>query len=474
MTLYKSCLQRDTLRFQLLKWVLLPMLVLLLLNIGLTYKFGYDSADRRHDRFLIDASKILLDQLSSDAGKVRFNIHAGAVSLLSSDDKDQVYYFVGGLRNEYQFGFADLPLPHGRLTSTPTYYLANYAGHSVRMMAAILPESDVPDKQVVVIVAKTLNLHHERAQEWIWRILPALFFLIVAAGLMLWWSVGRGLRPLLQMRDEVLGRSIQDLHPLNEEKVAAEIRPLISGFNQLLGRLELSIGVQKRFIEDAAHQLRTPIAGLKAQAEFALHLNEPAEMRHSLQQMHKATEQISHLVQQLLVLARSEPDAQQHSSMHSIDLLTLAQNVTTHWVDVALSKNIDLGFESDTADSYRMFGNPVLLTEMLNNLIDNALRYTPVDGQVTVRLKRESELLVVEVEDNGIGIEANLRERVFERFYRVLGSEQTGCGLGLAIVREIVIYHAGQIVVLSGTGDIGSVFRVTLPVQICGAKKGSL
>lgn len=474
MSMYQPSLQRDTLRYQLLKWVVLPMVVLLLLNVVLTYKFGYDSANRRHDRFLIDASAILLDQLVSNSGKVQFNIHSGALSLLSGDSKDQVYYFVGGLRNEYQFGASDLPLPHGKLSATPNYYQAEYNGQKVRMVAAIFPESDVPDKQAVVIVAKTLNLRTERVQEWIWRILPAQFLLIVAASFMLWWGVGRGLRTLLQMRDEVTGRSLHDLQPLNEEKVVAEIRPLISGFNQLLGRLESSIAVQKRFIADAAHQLRTPIAGLKAQAELAIHLDDPAEMRHSLQQIHRATEQTSHLVQQLLALARAEPEAQSQSSMLELDLATLVQKITGQWVSKALDKNIDLGFEAESSDQYRMFGNPVLLTEMLNNLIDNALRYTPAEGQVTVRVKREPDLLIVEVEDSGIGIDANLRERVFERFYRVLGSDQTGCGLGLAIVREIVTYHAGKIIVLSGTNDAGCVFRVSFPLQIFDAKKGSL
>jgi two-component system sensor histidine kinase TctE len=474
MSVYQPSLQRDTLRYQLLKWVVLPMVVLLLLNVVLTYKFGYDSANRRHDRFLIDASAILLDQLVTHSGNVQFNIHSGALSLLSGDSKDKVYYFVGGLHNEYQFGASDLPLPHGKLSATPNYYQAEYNGQKVRMVAAIFPESDVPDQQAVVIVAKTLNLRTERVQEWIWRILPAQFLLIVAASFMLWWGVGRGLRTLLQMRDEVTGRSLHDLQPLNEEKVVAEIRPLISGFNQLLGRLESSIAVQKRFIADAAHQLRTPIAGLKAQAELAIHLDDPAEMRHSLQQIHRATEQTSHLVQQLLALARAEPEAQSHNSMLGLDLVTLAQKTTGQWVNKALDKNIDLGFESKISDPCHMFGNPVLLTEMLNNLIDNALRYTPNNGQVTVRVQRESAQLIVEVEDNGIGIEASLRERVFERFYRVLGSDQTGCGLGLAIVREIVTYHAGQIIVLSGINDAGSLFRVNFPAQLSDEKKGSL
>lgn len=461
---YKTWFDSDTLRQQLLKWVLIPMAILLLLNIALFYKFGHDSADRRHDRFLFDASKILLDQLHTEQGEVTFNIHSGALSMLNADNKDQVYYSLSGPNREYRFGYPDLPAPPEKLSTTPRYYLADYAGHPVRMMAAIFPESDVPEKYVVVMVAKTLTLHHERAQEWIWRVLPSQLALIVFAGIMVRWGVGRGLRPLLYMRDEVAGRSSKDLRPLDEEKVVAEVRPLIHGFNQMLGRLGESMALQQRFVADAAHQLRTPLAGLKAQAELALRLDDPAEIRHSLQQMHKATEQTAHLVQQLLVLARAEPEAQQSAVAQEFDWVALVRKATADWVQTALKKNIDLGFEAADATCL-MSGNGFLLTEMLNNLIDNALRYTPNNGQVTVRVIRESDRVIIEVEDSGPGIPENERERVFERFYRVLGSNQPGCGLGLAIVREIAKRHDGDVTIQCGAAGRGSLFKLSFPIQ---------
>lgn len=463
MTLYKGWFDSGTLRQKLLWWVLGPMLVLLILNVALIYKFGHDSAERRHDRFLNDTSKILLDQLRTSEGRVEFNIHSGALNILSADKKDQAYYSLSGYQQEFHFGASDLPLPVGRLSDAPVYYSAEYAGHPVRMMAAILPESDVASGRVVVVMAKTLVLYHERAQEWMWRVLPSQVLLLLFAGFMVWWGVGRGLRPLLQLRDEVMSRSSQDLSPLPENEVVTEIRPLIHSVNGLMERLDESLVLKRRFIADAAHQLRTPLTGLKAQAELALRLDNPVEIRHSLLQMRHAADHAAHLANQLLLLARAEPGTVTPDSQTKLDLAALARNTTEYWVPRSMQKNIDLGFEDSEGDC-SIAGNGVLLAEMLNNLIDNALRYTQAGGQVTVRIRREVETVVLEVEDDGPGITEAERDRVFERFYRVLGSNQEGCGLGLSIVREIADSHHAKVCLLSGAEGIGTLFRISFHV----------
>lgn len=453
MTDYKHLLVNDTLKNKLLRWVLFPMVVMLVLNIALIYKFGHDSANRRHDRFANDVSRILLDQLRTIQGKVEFNIHSGALNMLSEDKKDQVYFSLDGHQQNFHFGASDLPEPPSKISETPSYYDANYAGHPVRMMAAIIPESDVASGRVTVLVGKTLVLHHERALEWMWRILPAQIFLVVLTGMMVFWGVGRGLRPLLLLRDEVSLRSSLNLQPLPEDKVVTEIRPLIRGFNELMGRLDESLILKRRFIADAAHQLRTPLTGLKAHAELAQRLEDPEEIRHAMQQIHKAADHAAHLANQLLLLARAEPGVQEN--MSALDLLTLARETTEYWVQNALQKNIDLGFEG-VGSNCRVAGSALMLGEMLNNLIDNALRYTQSGGQVTVRVIRNESTVALEVEDNGQGIPENERERVFERFYRVLGTRQEGCGLGLSIVREIADRHRAEIQLLTGAEGAGT------------------
>ncbi|MBI3221831.1 MAG: sensor histidine kinase N-terminal domain-containing protein [Nitrosomonadales bacterium] len=449
-----------TLRQQLLRWVLVPMVILLLLNIMFAYRFGNANADLMHDQSLFDMSKVLRDQMrTNQAGEVELNIHTFALDMLSEGKKDKLYYFIRGLRNEYQFGRPDLPLPPEKLSESPTYYLAHYDGKMIRMMAAIMPEPDVADGRLIVIVGKTLVQHDERAREWIWGVLPSQLSLILFAGIMVWWGVGRGLRPLLQLSDEVRNRSSQDLSPLPEQRVVAEVRPLIHSINQLMERLDESLVRQRRFIDDAAHQLRTPLTGLKAQAELALHLSDPAEIRHSLRQIHMASDHAAHLANQLLVLARSEPGVQNNRSMVRLDLRDLARDITVKWAQNAAHKHKDIGFEHDNHECY-ISGDRLLLGELLNNLIDNALRYTQADGLVTVRVGCGDAEVSLEVEDNGPGIPENDRERVFERFYRVLGTSQEGCGLGLSIVHEIAHRHDAEVRLLSGCNGIGTLVRV--------------
>ncbi|MFA6063732.1 MAG: sensor histidine kinase N-terminal domain-containing protein [Gallionella sp.] len=452
--------EANTLRQKLLSWVMLPMAVLLLLNVALIYQFGLDSANRRHDRSLLDTSKVLLDQLHTNQGRVEFNLHDGALSLLSADHKDQVYYSLNGWQQDYRFGSANLPLPAGGLRVDPVYYQAEYAGQPVRMMAAIMPVSNVASGRVTVLLAKTLVLHDERASEWMWRMLPSQLLLVLLAGVAVWWGVGRGLRPLIQLRDELTRRSSQDLSPLPENEIATELRPLIHGFNELMGRLDESMAVQLRFVADAAHQLRTPLAGLKAQAELAQFLEDPSEIRHSLRQIERGADHAAHLANQLLVLARSENGSQNKARMSELDLALLARNVTENWVHKAILNKIDLGFEGGVVPC-RVVGNTLLLGEMLANLIDNALRYTQSGGQVTVRMACHETSVVLEVEDNGPGIPECEREHVFERFYRVLGTNKDGCGLGLAIVREIADRHQAQVFLLSGANGVGMLMRIT-------------
>ncbi|MDD5612202.1 MAG: ATP-binding protein, partial [Gallionella sp.] len=273
----------------------------------------------------------------------------------------------------------------------------------------------------------------------------------------LWFGVDRAMLPLSKLRDEVKRRSSLDLSPLPEDDVVAEIRPLIHGFNELLGRLDASFALKRRFVADAAHQLRTPLTGLKAQAELALSLQNEEDIRHSLIQIRKAADHASHLANQLLLLARSEPGSQ--DQMRELDFIALAKATTEAWVPAALHKNIDLGFEFSGVNG-RMLGNATLLGELLNNLLDNAIRYTPDAGRVTARVNVSGDKVALEVEDDGLGVPEAERDRVFERFYRVLGTNQDGCGLGLAIVREIAYQHNAKLSLQSGSNGQGTLIRV--------------
>jgi two-component system sensor histidine kinase TctE len=217
---------------------------------------------------------------------------------------------------------------------------------------------------------------------------------------------------------------------------------------------------RQRFVADAAHQLRTPVAGIKTQTELALRQAPSADAQATLKQLYSATEQAARLVNQLLALARAEPGAARGQHAEPLDLVALARDTTTEWVPRALAKNIDLGFESPLAAA-RIEGDAFLLREMLNNLLDNAIRYTQAGGHVTVRVESRSREVVLKVEDNGPGVPETDRERVFERFYRVLGTGVEGCGLGLAIVHEIALSHRCEVSLSAGEGGTGTLVSVT-------------
>jgi two-component system sensor histidine kinase TctE len=226
--------------------------------------------------------------------------------------------------------------------------------------------------------------------------------------------------------------------------------------NDLLQRLSSNVEAQKRFVADAAHQMKTPLAGIRTQAELALRNASPEDMEASLRQLISGAERATRLVNQLLALARAE-DPRNPSNLHSdIDLQAIAQEQTQNWVHEAMSRDIDLGLEGED-DPVMIRGNALLLAELLNNLIDNALRYTPRGGTVTVRVRVTATQAILEVEDSGPGIPEAERELVFDRFYRVLGTATDGSGLGLAIVREIAQQHGAAITVTGnsqpGLGD---------------------
>jgi len=237
---------------------------------------------------------------------------------------------------------------------------------------------------------------------------------------------------------------------------------MIRAMNDLLARLGTAISTQQRFIADAAHQLRTPIAGLKTQTELALRESQPGNVHDILRQLLTATEQSTRLVNQLLSLARAEPGARREHPIERLDLARLARDTTTEWVPRALVRHIDLGYDSEGGTAW-IEGDSFLVRDMLGNLLDNAIRYTQHGGQVTVRVTEGMDAVVLTVEDNGPGIPEQERERVFERFYRVLGTGTEGCGLGLAIVREIALSHRAKVTLAAGAGGQGTVARVAFP-----------
>ncbi|TFV88128.1 sensor histidine kinase, partial [Oxalobacteraceae bacterium OM1] len=269
----------------------------------------------------------------------------------------------------------------------------------------------------------------------------------------------------------IRARRPDDLSPIESGQVPEEISPLVRSLNDMLERLSQSIQMQKRFIADAAHQMKTPLAGMRMQSELALRETDQEEIHRSLEQLSKSSESATRLVNQLLALARAENQTPENKPLAPLELSELARTTVQDWVQLSFTHRIDLGFEQP-GHPVMVRGNPLMLRELLSNLIDNALRYTPAAGSVTVRVRTNplERQAILEVEDTGPGIPASERSHVFERFYRILGSNVEGSGLGLAIVREIAQQHDADVEILNNPHSQdpkypGSLFRVTLKLQ---------
>jgi two-component system sensor histidine kinase TctE len=380
--------------------------------------------------------------------------------MLRTDDEDTVYFQVLGLRGELVAGDSEIPGVEGGAredAGTLRFRDENIHGDEVRVAYQFVPVS--PGRwPVLVQVAETRHKREQLASRIISGVLLPQFAIIPLAVILVWLGLTRGLAPLNRLQLRIRQRRPDDLSPINLRSVPEELKPMVAAFNDMMARLDDNLDAQQRFIAAAAHQLKTPLTGLKTQTELALQETDCVQLHDYLQRIAAGVDRASHLTYQLLQLARAEASHEQPHAMEPVDLEELALAVTAHCVPRALARNIDLGFEEAGAEM-KISGVPLLLREMIDNLVDNAIKYTPTGGRVTVRLRAAPDW-ALEVEDTGIGIAEEDRPRVFERFYRVLGTDAEGSGLGLAIVREIAELHRARIEVLPGPGGQGTLIRV--------------
>ena len=452
-------------RRQLIAWLMAPLLALWLIGAFLAYYIVVDFADRIHDRWLLDSAVSLAQQVRVQSGKVTADLPAAVLRMLEYDAVDRIYYRVIGSDGSVFAEQGRIPEPPSS-GAQPVFYDGRIDSVPVRIAAMRVTGAG---GSALVQVAETLVKRHTLTREILVVMLLPQLILIATAGVLIWYGVGRGLGPLDRLRSDILRRSHRDLSPLEVTRVPAEVAPLVIALNELFVRLDLAVAGQNRFIADAAHQLRTPLAGLKTQAELAMREDDPVAMRAALERVRAAVDRSAHLVNQLLALARADHSHEHPLPTVPLELGRLAREATAEWVGKALDAQLDLGFEM-LEDTVQIRGNAELLHELLDNLIDNALGYTPAGGSVTVRVARHAQGCTLEVEDDGPGIVPAEHERVLERFHRVEGTPGDGCGLGLAIVREIANFHGAIIAIGQGARGRGTrvciVFSATTPLPI--------
>ncbi|CAM3799936.1 sensor histidine kinase [Roseateles saccharophilus] len=455
---------------QLLLWLLAPQLVLWLVAAFGAYRLASRHADELVDASLLQSARALARQIKPTASGLFVDLPSSAQDILSVDPADpdeRVLYLVSTPPGALLLGDARLPPPPGRpLLNEPVYFDATLKNERLRLVSLDLHlgAAGAADSTLRVQVARSSAPRELLARRMLLDTALPLSLLIALMSMGVWAGIRRGLQPLAELQRQMQGRRADALDPVQLRAAPPEVGALAGAVNELLGQVQHSLATQRRFISDAAHQLRTPLAGLKSQSELALAAvdatADPA-LRQRLERVHESAVRGARLVSQLLVLARTEPEAVAAQGWAAVDCARLVQEVASEWVPRALAAGCDLGVEI-APGALGMQGVQLLLREALTNLVDNAVRYAGSGATITVKLRRAGDDVWIDVEDNGPGLVPELRERAFERFVRGAPNGE-GCGLGLAIVREIAERHGGSAELLPAAPH-GCIARLTLPL----------
>jgi len=474
---------------EILDWMLAPLLLLWPMSVALTWVVAQSIANRPYDRELGELARAIARQATVQAaagtatpGETRRSLEQTVTGLLRPDDNDSLFFQVLGPRGELVAGDAELPVPEAATPSAELRFrddLIRDAPVRVAYLWTPVDGDSAAANASLVQLAETMDKRSQLATEIIKGVILPQFVILPLAVLLVWMALARGIRPLAELQQRIRRRESTDLSPIEERHVPEEVAPLVGAINDLLTRLDQSIASQRHFLADAAHQLKTPLAGLRMQAELAEReidsgQGDPKSMKHSLRQIALSSQRAAHMVNQLLSMARAE-DQEQALRRQDVDLAEVTMETVRDFVPRAMEKHIDLGYEGPESDTAaHLSGQAVLVRELVRNLVDNALQYTPAGGTVTARVTPDpfGQVVVLQVEDTGPGIAPAERELVFQPFYRALGTNVDGSGLGLAIVHEIANAHGAEITVTDaharggmGGGAPGTLFTVRFPIH---------
>lgn len=459
--------ERGSLRGRLLRRLALLLAVILLLSSLSAYWSARRAADTAYDRTLLASARAIAGGLYSDDGRLKANVPYVALDTFAYDSAGRIYYQVLDMHGALVSGYEDVPAAPPGTRRTDDYpalahfYDAQYRGQGVRVVSLLQPVSEPQLNGIAEIrVAETQGARERMARELLVGTLWRMGSLSLSALLLVWLAVSAALRPLESLRRTVAERASDDLRPLSAAGLPRELRPLVNALNQFNERLRGLFERQSQFIADAAHELRTPLAALKARVELGLRALEPAAWRGTLEEAAQNTDKLTHLANQLLSLARIESGARAiaEGGAQRLDLSQLARELGLALAPLAHARGIALALEAE--QPVWLQGEPTLLNELLCNLLDNALAHTPAGGNVILRVLAPG---VLEVQDDGPGIPAEEREKVFARFYR-RSAQGPGAGLGLAIVGEICRAHQARIS-LHQVQPHGLLVRVEFPAE---------
>jgi two-component system sensor histidine kinase TctE len=466
------------LHHQLVIWVVVPQLVLWLGGGIATYRLAVSYVNQAADATLSQATRALARQIKPMGSGLLIDFPKAAQDVLESDPNDRLLYTVSTPPGQFIMGNNNIAAPPADVVpvlNKTYFYDGEIAGSDgkadtkVRIAALYLTYGQANGKPqwMLVQVARSMATREDLWKRILVDTLLPLSVLMLLMTMVVWVATGAGLAPLLRLRRQVEGRSPTDLAPLRVESAPKEVRALVSALNTLLASVRQSVDAQKRFIAYAAHQLRTPLAGLKAHTELALDATHDPALAAHLNLVHQSATRCAHLVNRLLMLARAEPESAIAQETAPVDLVALVQDKVAELVPRALRAGVDLGMADDSADRgddpMVVMANAILVGEALSNVLENAIEYAGRGSEVTVTVARDDRHARISVSDNGPGIPEASRDVVFERFVRAT-DQGLGCGLGLSIVREIVLGHHGS-VILESTEPHGLTVVIRLPLR---------
>ena len=425
-------------------------LALVLASIGVigtiaAYILGASYANLAYDRALADEVVSLGSQVSAHDGRIKVTIPEEALAWLLADEGDIVRYRITDLRSmDVASGNGDLGEVPIEIMSNGQVLYRNYDSGGRRMRVAYMRQlTESTDIPVLVEIGETTIKRDQAARSILLATILFMGVMIAVAVGLVRHGVNTVLAPLKLLETEAAQRTSMDLKPLNPMHAPQEVRGLIEAINRLMARVSSVVESQSHFIANAAHQLRTPLAGLSLQAQLAKQASSPDEIRASLDDIEVSAAKAAHLIEQLLVLAKTEA-TDPSAPVSVVNLAEVAKLVIERYLPIADRRRMDLGYEGDGEDLW-VKGSDTLFFEMLGNLVDNALRYGREGGRVTIATRRSADEIVVSISDNGPGFSKADRDQVFQRFYRSDSAPQGGAGLGLAIVREIAERYGGRL-----------------------------
>lgn len=449
-----------SIRTRLLLWLMVPMTLIAAVEATETYFTARTTSNSLYDKTLLAVMFTVAENVLASNGDL---LSENVLEVLTENLGDQLFYHVAGPDNKFVTGYSGYPRPPAGLRlegGKPVFYDGVHQGDPVRVVAVrqLVSERNL-NGWITVTAWQTINRRAALSLELFGQSLLRLAILVGSAGLIVWFALRIGLRPLADLQEAVERRSSKDLSAIRRP-VPVEVQSLVKSMNALFARLRTAAEARERFIADAAHQLRNPIAALKAQAQVARQARAPDDVRSRIDGIIETIDRTGRLVHQLLTSARTHAAADLERDRGVFDLVSLARDAANTCAPAAIRKGQEFSFDARN-ENLKMTGNSTLVGEAIANLIDNAIVHNPPGTNVSVEIDRRGDSVRVVVEDDGVGIPATARQKVMEPFVS-LASETAGSGLGLSIVADIARQHHGQLTATTGPGGKGTRFELAL------------